>query len=321
MTNGCCRDVRTELVRGLRQQSITSISILIYPMLPSITIEDRQSWSIASFYRHFLWLPVVFIGMFFVSPIIVVVVRSFVDPAPGTGNYVDIFLSATYLCVLANTMGTALIVTSLSLLIAYPLAYVMTKAHGSVLAIMTSLVVVSLWTSVVIRSYAWMVIFQRRGVLNGLLTSTGLSDSAINFLPGTLAVNVGMVHIMLPFMVLPLLSNMRSIDKSLIAAAGVLGANPWHSFRKVFLPLSLPGVSAGSALVFMMSLGFFVTPALLGGPQHLMAAVLIEQQANRMLNWGMASALATVLLVFTVLLYLMYLRVMRYAEGARKHAG
>jgi len=284
-------------------------------MLSLSTSNTRPGWSVADFYKKFLWLPAIFIGMFFVGPILVVVGRSFVDPAWGVGNYAEIFFSDVYLRVLSNTLSTALIVALLCLLIAYPLAYVMNKAHGSVLAVMTSIVVISLWTSVVIRSYAWMVIFQRRGVLNDFLTSTGLSDSAINFLPGTLAVNVGMVHIMLPFMVLPLLSNMKSIDPSLVAAAGVMGANPWQSFRKVFLPLSLPGVGAGSALVFMMSLGFFVTPALLGGPRHLMAAVLIEQQANRMLNWGLASALASVLLIVTVVLYLVYLRVLRYAEG------
>lgn len=266
-----------------------------------------------------MWLPTAFIGVFFVGPIIAVAVRSFFDPAPGFGNYAEVLFSGIYLQVIWNTLGTALIVTFLCLLIAYPLAYVMAKAKGSMLAVMTSIVVVSLWTSVVIRSYAWMVIFQRRGVLNNLLTSTGLTDGAINFLPGAIAVNVGMVHIMLPFMVLPILSNMRSIDTSLLAAASVMGANPWLSFYKVFLPLSFPGISAGSALVFMMSLGFFVTPALLGGPRHLMVAVLIEQQANRMLNWGMASALATVLLLITVVLYLLYLRVVRYAGGGTQY--
>ncbi len=286
----------------------------------SVGKASGMGWSIAGFYRNFLWLPAAFIAVFFAGPIVIVVARSFIDPALGLSNYAEILFSSTYLRVLGNTLTTALLVTVLCLFIAYPLAYVMTKAHGSVLAVMTAIVVVSLWTSVVIRSYAWMVIFQRRGVLNGLLTSIGLSDSPINFLPGTLAVNVGMVHIMLPFMVLPLLSSMKSIDHSLVTAAGVMGANPWQSFRKVFLPLSLPGVSAGSALVFMMSLGFFVTPALLGGPRHLMAAVLIEQQANRMLNWGLASAIATVLLVITVVLYLVYLRVLRYSEGGANRA-
>jgi ABC-type spermidine/putrescine transport system permease subunit I len=130
----------------------------------------------------------------------------------------------------------------------------------------------------------------------------------VRFIPGALAVHVGMVHIMLPFMVLPLIANMRAIDRSLLRAAEVLGASPIQSFLRVFLPLSLPGVSAGCALVFMTSLGFYVTPALLGGPRHTMAAVLIEQQANGLLNWGLASALATILLAVTTLIYVGYAR-------------
>jgi putative spermidine/putrescine transport system permease protein len=113
---------------------------------------------------------------------------------------------------------------------------------------------------------------------------------------------------------------MRSIDGSLVRAAGVLGASPWVSFRKVFFPLSIPGISAGSALVFMMSLGFFITPALLGGPKHLMAAVLIEQQANRFLNWGLASALSTILLVVTLAIYAVYVRLTR-GGGGLHHGG
>ena len=159
----------------------------------------------------------------------------------------------------------------------------------------------------------------RMGVYE-LLVTTGFAEKPFHFLPGTLAVNVGMVHIMLPFMLLPMLATMRSIDRTLISAAGVLGANPWVAFRKIFFPLSLPGVGAGSALVFMMSLGFFITPALLGGPQHMMAAVLIEQQANQLLNWGLASALSTVLLVLTSVIYLIYLKVMRASGGAIAHA-
>src|SRR5262249_26496675 len=127
---------------------------------------------------------------------------------------------------------------------------------------------------------------------------------------------VGMVHIMLPFMVLPLVAGMRTIDRSLLRAAEVMGATPAQAFAKIFLPLSMPSVAAGSVLVFMMSLGFYITPALLGGPRHTMAAVLIEQPANQLLNWGLASALATLLLVATVAIYLLYTRVTRTAGAA-----
>lgn len=267
-----------------------------------------------------LLLPAVFLCVFFLWPIAKLVIRSVTDPEFGLSNYQRIIEGGPYLKVLWITVETAGIVTVLCALLAYPVAYVMSNARWKVSSLMVAFVVVSLWTSVVVRSYAWMVVFQRRGVLNEFLQTTGLTESPINFLPGSLAVNIGMVHIMLPFMLLPMLASMRSIDRTLISAAGVMGANPWKAFYKVFFPLSLPGVGAGSALVFMMSLGFFITPALLGGPRHMMAAVLIEQQANRLLDWGLASALSAVLLVLTTAIYLVYLRIMRHAGGGLAHA-
>jgi putative spermidine/putrescine transport system permease protein/mannopine transport system permease protein len=125
-----------------------------------------------------------------------------------------------------------------------------------------------------------------------------------------------MVHIMLPFMILPLMAAMRAIDPTLLRAADIMGADPARRFLRVFLPLSMPGVSAGVALVFMTSLGFFITPALLGGPRHMMAAVLIEQQANVHLNWPLASALSTTLLLVTTAIYLVYLRLTPGATAA-----
>lgn len=273
------------------------------------TAAQRPSWHISRSYARLLVLPALFLLVFFLWPLARVVSRGFTDPSLGFGNYLQIFASTVQLTVLRNTIETAAIVAFLCLLIAYPIAYLISEARGLKLQIMMALVIIPLWTSVVIRSYAWMVVFQRRGVLNEALLSIGLTTEAIRFLPGALAVHVGMVHIMLPFMVLPLLANMKAIDRSLLRAAGVMGANPIQSFMRVFLPLSLPGISAGTALVFMMSLGFYVTPALLGGPRHMMAAVLIEQQANQLLNWGLASALSTVLLVLTTAIYLVYVRV------------
>ncbi|WP_173934545.1 ABC transporter permease [Chelativorans sp. Marseille-P2723] len=282
--------------------------------------EEIRAWNASRLYRWLLVAPIAFIGLFFLWPIMSVIHRSFVDPVPGLGNYERVLFAGPYLKSLWITLQTAAIVTVLCLVIAYPVAYVMARARGNLFALMTAMVVTSLWTSVVIRSYAWMVVFQRRGVLNQALVATGITEHPVNFLPGTLAVNVGMVHIMLPFMILPLLANMRSIDRSLVLAAGVMGASPWAAFRRVFLPLSIPGISAGSALVFMMSLGFFITPSLLGGPRHMMAAVMIEQQANRLLDWGLAAALSSVLLLLTVSIYLLYLRVVRHAEGGFAHA-
>ena len=287
---------------------------------PPAARRKSSPWTATRFYRWLVVAPLIFVTAFFVWPILTVVIRSFTDPRLGLGNYAHVFFQGPYLHVMGITVEIAAIVTVLCVMIAYPASYVIAKARGSLFRIMIAVVVISLWTSVVIRSYAWMVVFQRNGVFNEALLATGLIDRPIHFIPGTLAVNVGMVHIMLPFMILPMLSNMRSIDRSLLTAASVLGATPWQAFRQVFLPLSLPGLGAGSALVFMMSLGFFITPALLGGPRDMMAAVLIEQQANRLLEWGLASALSSVLLVLTVAIYFLYLRVMRRAPGALANA-
>ena len=270
---------------------------------------DCRPWLISRRYAWLLAAPALFLLVFFLWPLIRVVVRGFVDPSLGLTNYRQILDSPVYLKVFWNTVMTAAIVTLLCLLIAYPVAFAMAGAKSARLQIMAAFVIVPLWTSVVIRSYAWMVVFQRRGVLNDVLSALGVVSEPVRFLPGSFALNVGMVHIMLPFMILPLFANMRAIDGSLLRVAEVMGANPLQSFLRVFLPLSFPGISAGVLLVFMMSLGFYITPALLGGPQHMMAAVLIEQQANGLLNWGLASALSTVLLAVTIAIYLVYVRV------------
>lgn len=275
-----------------------------------------EAWTMSRGYARLLALPLLFLAIFFAWPLLRVVVRGFVDPSPGLANYIRIFGDGLYLKVLWNTVETAAAVTVLCLLIAYPVAYVVARLRGVWLHMAAAAVLIPMWTSVVIRSYAWMVVFQRQGVLNDALLALGLADTPVRFLPGSIAVNVGMVHIMLPFMILPLIANMRAIDRTLLSAAAVLGANPVMAFLRVFLPLSLPGINAGVALVFMTSLGFFVTPALLGGPRHMLAAVLIEQQANTLLDWGMASALATTLLVLTLAIYVFYARVTGGAAGA-----
>ncbi|QPC42674.1 ABC transporter permease [Kaustia mangrovi] len=273
------------------------------------------AWTATTGYRWLIVPPALFLALFFFWPLVLVVARGFTDPVPGFQNYARITESSLYVHVLYNTVETTLIVTLLCLVIAYPVAYVMSSARGTRLQVMAAFVIIPLWTSAVIRSYSWMVVFQRKGVLNDAFVALGVADEPFRFIPGTLAVNVGMVHIMLPFMILPLVANMRAIDRSLIRAAEVMGANPLIAFAKVFLPLSVPGISAGSAVVFMLSLGFFITPALLGGPKHLMAAVLIEQQANVFFDWGLASSLATLLLVITLVIYALYVRVTGGAAG------
>jgi ABC-type spermidine/putrescine transport system permease subunit I len=280
-----------------------------------------RPWSLEWGYRVWILAPALFFLLFFALPIAKVVATSFLGDGISLAAYTALFSDITYVTVLLYTARVALVVTILTLLLSYPVAWVITGLRGNLLRLCLGMILVPFWTSAVIRSYAWLVIFQRRGVLNDMLLWLGVIDVPLRPLSNGVGMNVGMVHIMIPFMILPLLSTMWRIDHTLLRAAAVLGANPFRQFLHVYLPLSMPGVSAGSLLVFITSLGFFITPALLGGGQHMMAAVLIQQQASRLLNWPMASAIGTVLLVSTCLLYILYEKASHRLGGAWSTAG
>jgi ABC-type spermidine/putrescine transport system permease subunit I len=275
-----------------------------------------RPWTPARGYALLLLAPAAVLAIFFIWPLVQVVIRSFVEPEIGLGNYARIFATTTYLRVIANTMTLAATVALGTLVLAYPVAWMVSGARGNTLYFCLALILIPFWTSVVIRTFAWMVLFQRRGVLNSFLVSSGLIEQPLRLMHNSIGVHIGMVHILLPFMVLPLLSSMRSIDPTIMRAASVLGANPLRQFVHVYLPLTMPGVSAGVLLVFISALGFFITPALLGGPQNMTIAVLIEQQTSRLLDWPMASALASLLLAATALLYLLYDRISRHLGAA-----
>jgi len=172
------------------------------------------------------------------------------------------------------------------------------------------LVLIPFWTSILVRTYAWMVLLQRQGVFNRWLLELGLIDEPLRMMYNRIGVLVGMTHVLLPFMVLPTYAVMRGIDRNLLRAAANLGASPLQSFLRVFLPLSLPGVAAGSLLVFILALGFFITPALMGGRTDMMIAQLIETQIRTQLNFAFAAALATVLLVVTLIIFAIYNRLL-----------
>lgn len=275
----------------------------------------NKVWTLSRGYLVILAPPCLFLLLFFVWPLLTVVARGFLEPEPGLGNYIKILNSQAHINVLLYTFEVSTTVTIVCLLISYPMAFVISRARGSLLHLSFALILIPFWTSVVIRTYAWIVLFQRRGVLNDLLIQFGILDQPFRFMYNNLGVHIGMVQVLLPFMILPLLSSMRSIDHTKLRAAEVLGANPFRVFWHVYLPLSMPGVSAGVLLVFITASGFYVTPALLGGARNTMIAVLIEQHVTRTLNWPLASALATLLLVISVILYIAYERVSRRAGG------
>ncbi len=203
--------------------------------------------------------------------------------------------------VLATTVRTALLVTGAALLLGYPVALAMARLRRRAAAVVLAVVLLPFWTSVLVRSYAWMVLLGRHGVINEALVSLGVIAVPLKLLNTPFAVDVAMVHILLPYMVLPIANALRQIDASLPRAALGLGASRGAVFRQVTLPLSLPGVMAGVLLVFVLALGFYITPVLVGGPRDIMLSMLIVQQIE-LLNWPYAACLSAVLLAVTMLM-------------------
>lgn len=253
-----------------------------------------------------LLLPlVVFLLVVFVGPLLLILARSFTDPQPGLGNYRDFFSSAVYSKVLANTFRISGVVTLLTLVVGFPYAYLMTLAKPFWRNVMLIVVLIPFWTSLLVRTFAWVLMLGDKGVVNQTLMSLGVIDQPMSLIRNSTGVVIGMVQVMLPYAVLPMFATMRTIDRRLVQAAEGLGARPASAFWRVFAPLTLPGVVASSLLVFISSIGFYVTPALLGGSKDVMIGELIVQQLSGVLRWGFASALAVALLLVTgVLLYL-----------------
>lgn len=260
-----------------------------------------------------LVLPALFLALMFALPLATVIGRAFFEPQFGVDNFVTIFNSGAHFRVLLFTFTLAAEVTLICLLISYPVAYVISRAGDRMTYLALAFVLIPFWTSVVIRTYAWVAMFQRHGPVNNTLVKFGFVEEPVRFIYNDVGVLIGMVQILLPFMILPLLNTMRQVDPMLLRAAEVTGANPARVFLHVYLPLTMPGVTAGVLLVFISSIGFYVTPSVLGGPQQMMIGVLIEQYVSRTLNWPLASALATILLFVTTLLYLVYERITRRA--------
>jgi ABC-type spermidine/putrescine transport system permease subunit I len=208
-----------------------------------------------------------------------------------------------YTTILLRTFEIAAIVTACCLLIGYPVAFLLATTTPTWRAIGFAFVMLPLWTSVLVRTYAWMVLLGRNGIINRLLIDTGLMDQPLPLLNSKMAVVLGMVHVMLPFMILPIYSAVTRIDPDLEKAARGLGASTLRVVTTIYLPLTLRGIVAGVTLVFVVSLGFYITPALLGGGKVLMFAMVIEQQVREFLAWNFAGALSAILLAVTLFVF------------------
>lgn len=259
----------------------------------------RENWSMLR-----LTIPALLIvGILMVAPLLWLLSMSFVDIEGnyGLGNYRLFFSEPVYVEIFLNTFKIALIVTVISVLLGYPVAYLMSILPPKWAGPMMLAVLVPFWTSGLVRTFSWLIILQRKGLINETLSWLNLIERPLTLVHNVTGTVIGMVHIMIPFLILPLYASMKAIDGNLMRAAANVGSSPTHAFFRIFLPLSMPGLVAGTIMIFVMSLGFYITPALLGGGRVKMIAQRIEEALALYPTWGPAAALAVLLLLMTAL--------------------
>jgi ABC-type spermidine/putrescine transport system permease subunit I len=263
-----------------------------------------------------LVLPaVLFLAVFFLVPLVAMSVRSVTDPVgAGLSNYERFFAEAAFVRVLTNTFWIAALATATCLVVGYPFAYLMTIVPGRLAGLLLIAVLLPFWSSLLVRTFAWQVLLRDTGIINRFLLDLGVISEPLTLIRTTGGVIVGMSHILLPFMVLPLYAVMRRIDPEFGRAAANLGASPMAAFLRVFVPLSLPGVLAGCLLVFILALGFYITPALLGGLRDQMISQLIVQQIQQRLDWGFGTAMSVLLVGITLVILFVASRAIRLRD-------
>lgn len=259
-----------------------------------------------------LVLPfIVLVGALFIGPIFYVLWISVTDPAPGLGNYAALFTSDSLGKILWTTLRVCVICTAISVVFGYSVAYAMVHAADSARNKMLSLLLVSFWISVLVRTFSWLMLLGRNGVVNNGLEALGIISEPIAFMRNELGVLIGMVHYMVPYAVLPILASMQSIDERVVQASRSLGATGAQTFWRVYLPLTRAGLVAAALLVFIINLGFYVIPAVLGGGKVLMVAEYISVQVLVTLQWGTAAMLAALILFGVLALLFIMSRFMK----------
>ncbi len=253
---------------------------------------------------------VVLLLCFFVYPIATFLLNSFFDPSFTTEHYVKAFTRPVYLRILRVTFEISILTTLGALIIGYPVAYLFANVPPTIRNILLPVVLFPFWTSILVRMYAWMALLGYNGVINQMLLKGDIISTPLPMLFNRFSVLVGMIHFMLPYMILTLYSVMSGIPKELTQAAASLGAPPYKQFFRVYLPLSMPGVGAGCLLVFILAIAFFVTPALLGGIKDTMISQVIPLEIAETFNWAFGAALSLLLMIVTTSLYLIYNRFM-----------
>src|SRR5215208_3181144 len=244
------------------------------------------------------------LGALFVVPLVWFFIGVLSEESPGEmiERGVAVLSSRAAVTALITTNWIALLVTGVTLLAGYPIAYYLAMSTGWRFAVVLFCIVVPYFTSVIVRTYSWMVLLGRNGLVNQALQSAGITDAPLPLLYNKFGV-------LMPYMILTLYAAMRGIDPTLVRAAHGLGASRGYAFRKVYFPLSLHGVVSGSLIVFILAIGFFITPALMGGPSDVMIAMLIERAVEITLDWPSAAFMSLLLLAATLLLYAIYYKV------------
>ena len=280
------------------------------PALPSL----RLNWQ--RMVPALLVTPLLlFMLVCYALPVLAMLLRSVAEPDWTTANYRALATDTVFLNVFWTTLRTAIAVTAGCLLLGYPVALVLARP-GWAARLATLIVLLPFWTSILVRSYAWMVLLGRHGLLNEALLAGGIIPRPLRILNTSIAVHIAMIHILLPYMILPIANALRQIDPALGRAAQGLGATPVRVFRQVILPLSMPGIAAGVLLVFVLSLGFYITPALVGGPRDMTVSMLIAQQVDQ-LNWPYAACLSAALLAATLAIIALFQRLFRIGSAFR----
>ncbi|CAE6959247.1 ABC transporter permease subunit [Paraburkholderia domus] len=257
-----------------------------------------------------------FLGVFFFYPVIRLLALSLLNSNGHVtaANYSRIASDPVYIDVLKITFKISLWTTVVAIISAYPVAYLLANSSMRKSRILTIWVLIPFWTSFLVRTFAWILLLGQNGLINRLLISLGVAGAPISLLYNMTGTLVGMIHAMIPLAILTMLPVMQKIDPNLVRAAGILGAPKSQAFWRIYFPQSLPGVSAAAIMVFITSLGFFISPSLLGGPHETMITQLIITQIQELLNWGFAGALAVLLLIATFVVFFAYDRILGIAS-------
>ena len=224
------------------------------------------------------------------------------EPRPGFGNYAELAHSTAIRRILWTTLRISLVTSAIALALGYLVAYCILHVRQRLRVWMLFLVLLSFWISILIRAFAWLVLLQSHGIVNDALLAIGAIERPLPLIRNELGVVIGMVHYMIPYAILPLMANMAAIDPRLVPAARGLGASPAAAFLGVYLPVSYPGLFSAGLLVFIFSLGFYITPALLGGGRVTMLSEYISIQIRETMNWGVGTMLASTLLIVIFLM-------------------